>query len=195
MKKDKLISTMSYVNGELIYLNPKNPEVLWKWKNFMDVQEIPLNELHYMKNYKERFLMEPFLIVLDNEAIKELKLQDFYSTLIFPWEFEKLYCKNLEEQSKILNSLPASILDIIYHQIIKRIASGVERDLFNIKFYETTFTEIMKRANPNAIIEINLQFEAEFEKEKKQEVLVNIISPNRNPEKLEERLSNFSKNQ
>jgi hypothetical protein len=153
--REELIEVMSFTNGEVIYINPRTREE-YIWGEFGDVKLIPFSELIEMKSRYPKFLMQPWLLILNDEVIEHFGLKDFYKTLVRPEEIDAFYKMGDAEMVKFIQNTTKDMRSLIVNQTRQKIRNKEFGDLFKIRLIESTINEINTKNNKNSLLQISL---------------------------------------
>lgn len=137
LKKDDLIDIMNNTVGTLVYVNPRTQET-WRIEGYGTVDQMPYSELITMKASQPKFLYEPWLIILNDEAVEALGLSSLYENIIKPNEIDKFYQMTPNKMKEVLEKAPKDMKLLIGKLTKERVKSGQVNDLFRVRLIEET---------------------------------------------------------
>jgi len=153
--RNELIEVMSFTTGEVIYINPRTREE-YIWNSYGDIKLMPFSELIEMKSRYPKFLMKPWLLILNDRVIEHFGLTEFYKTLIKPEELDAFYQMSDEEMVKFLHNTTKDMRVLIVSQTKEKIRNKEFGDLFKIRLIENTINEINTDNGKNPLLQISL---------------------------------------
>jgi hypothetical protein len=137
LNKDDQITIMNYTAGTAFYLSPRTQQE-WKLVGFGAIDQIPYDELMTMKSSQPKLLKEPWIIVMDDDAIEQLSLKDVYKKILQPEEIDKFYSKMSHSQmEKFLDNATESMKELLLNLTLEKIRNKEFGDLFKIKLIES----------------------------------------------------------
>jgi len=119
------IAVESYINGRLIYSNPRTGRT-WKWSKLGDIVYLPYEELLVMQAELSKFIDAPWVIIKDKDVVENLGLTEFYKTTFKPKDISTYLDpagSRAELISFIESATPATIslfVDLVKKQIEER---------------------------------------------------------------------------
>jgi len=153
--RNEQIEVMSFTTGEVIYINPRTREE-YIWSDYGDIKLVPFSELIEMKSRYPKYLMQPWLLILDDRVVEHFGLVDFYKTLVKPDELEAFYQMGDEEMVKFLHNTTKDMRALIVSQTRQKIRDKEFGDLFKIKLIESTINEINTDGGKNPLLQVSL---------------------------------------
>lgn len=134
--KDDEITVMNYTAGTLFYLNPRTQQE-WKMVGFGATETMTYDELVTMKSSQPAFLKEPYLFVMDDDAIEQLSLKETYKKILSPDKLDSFYTKMTNSQmEKFLDNATESMKELILNLTREKIRNYEFGDLFKIQLIE-----------------------------------------------------------
>lgn len=134
------IPVMSVTKGGLIYISKKTGAE-WNWGDFGDVEYLEFQELQTMRSGQKKFLDEPHIIVLDDDAVNYLGLTKMYEGLIDVNTLGSVVKLNQSDFEDIIEKSPKGIR----HTIISILKDKVENDDEDVSIKKINY--INKRFN------------------------------------------------
>lgn len=126
-----LIPCRSLTSGTLVWENG------FIWDNYNSVIEIPMKELTRMRGKSPKFLTQLYMIVEDEKAYKELRLEELYEDAVHIDNLSELFGLSLEDLEYALDILPKNLHDGIKSEALKAIKNGDLANINKIKLIET----------------------------------------------------------
>lgn len=123
MDRYEQIPVMNVTRHSLIYVSKKTGAE-WEWSQFGDVEYIELQELISMRSGQKAFLHEPFLIILDGNAVNYLGLTKMYDKLVDLDNLDAVLKMNQESFQEVLDNSPKGIR----HTIIRMVKDKVDNE-------------------------------------------------------------------
>lgn len=111
LQRDDLIPVMNYTTGLLVYESRNGRG--WRFEGYGDTDEIELAELITMKNSQPRILNEPWLLILDDDAVEYLGLKNLYKNIIKPQDLEKVFSLPENKIKEIIEKVPKSVKQLV----------------------------------------------------------------------------------
>lgn len=102
-----------------------------------DTLDIPFGELKRMRAEQKRHLEDAFIIVLDEDAVKELRYEKLYENIFDRDSVEELL-RNPEQLIEVLPKMPSAMKETVGSIAIKRIKNGEIFDMRVKKAVEDT---------------------------------------------------------
>lgn len=133
---DELIKVMNYTAGKLVYVNPRTQQQ-WLFEGYGATDHMPFVELQTMKSTYPKFLFEPWLVIMNDDAVDLLGLRKFYETILQPKEIDRFYKMNEFEMEEFLNNAPKNMKQLIIDITREKIKNKSFGDLFKIKHIES----------------------------------------------------------
>ena len=133
--ENELIPCMSLVPNGLTFKSNRTMSTV-KWANWGDVQDVEFRDLKQMKGSNSRFLKEPWILILDEEAAMELGQKDMYKKVIAPEDFSDMIEKEPEVIKEFLKEVPRGNHRAIITKTIMAIDAGELNDIRKIKAIE-----------------------------------------------------------
>lgn len=136
--RNTLIPIANFTNGTLIYISKKTGAT-WELIGFGTTDEMELSELMSMRSSSPKFLGEPWLIVLDDEAVDYLGLTGLYQNIIMPENFDQFLKMNIEQTKAFLEKAPKGMQQLIISKVKELIDKGQFDSIHKKKLIEETF--------------------------------------------------------
>ena len=136
--RNTLIPVANFTNGTLIYISKKTGAT-WELIGFGATDEMELSELMSMRSSSPKFLGEPWLIVLDDEAVNYLGLSGLYENIIMPENFEQFLKMNIEQTKVFLEKAPTGMKQLIISKVKELIDKNQFDSIHKKKLIEEIF--------------------------------------------------------
>lgn len=136
IENDDLIKVMNYTAGRLIYINPRTQQQ-WTFDGYGAIDHMSFSELQTIKSVYPKFLFEPWLVILNDEAVSQLGISDFYNKILQPKEIDKFFNMSEYEMEAFLNNAPNNMKKLIIDITKDKIKKKTFGDLFKIKHIES----------------------------------------------------------
>jgi hypothetical protein len=136
--KDKLIPIMNITAHSLIYLS-KRTGAEWNWEQYGDIEYMEMAELLTMRNAHRRFLDEPFILIMDDDAVNYLGLEKMYEKMISPDNIDKVFKMKMDNFKEVINSSPKGIQILIANRAKQLIDNGELDSMAKINFINEIF--------------------------------------------------------
>lgn len=125
-----LIPCRSLTTGTLVWENG------YIWHDYNSVIEIPMHELTRMRGKNPKFLTDMLMIVEDEKAFKELRLEQLYEEAVHIENLSEIFSLSLEDLEYVLNVLPKNLHDGIKMEAHKAIKNDMLSDIKKVKLIE-----------------------------------------------------------
>ena len=137
------IPVMNVTNGQLVYISKKTGAE-WIWSEYGDVEYLEFQEILTMKSGQRRFFDEPFLIILDEDAVEYVGLTKMYEKLVDLQSLDKVITLDQASFEKVMETSPKGIkLTII--QMIKEKLETEEISMKKINYLNKKFNTDISR--------------------------------------------------
>lgn len=136
--KDRLIPVMNITAHSLIYQS-KRSGAEWNWGEYGDIEYIEMQELLTMRSGQRKFLNEPFVLIMDNEAVSYLGLEKMYDQMIEPDNIDKVFKMKLADFKEVINTAPRGIQILIVNRAKQLIDKGEFDSMTKINFINDKF--------------------------------------------------------
>lgn len=135
--KDDLITIMNFTVGTVFYQNPRTQQE-WKMVGFGETEQITFDELITMKSSQPKLLKEPYIIIMDDDAVEQLSLKDTYKKILRPDEIDKFYNKmSFAQMEKFIDNATDSMRELLVNLTIERIRSKEFDSLAKVQLIES----------------------------------------------------------
>ncbi len=135
LDRNMLVPVVSMVVGTLIYKSDRTGAT-YMFKGFGSEDDIELFELQAMRSAYPKFLMHPWLFILDKEVVDYLGLTDFYTNVLNPRKMEMYFKLNPDRIKNILQNAPRGFQETVVDQARLMIKSGKLDSVERIKAIE-----------------------------------------------------------
>lgn len=116
-----LIPCKSVVYGELVYVGRNGS--MYEWSGYGDICEVDYSDLLSMKTGQQKFLKEPWLIILDDELAAQWKLSNMNEIFNDIGDIEDLINSGASKVKKSLMNAPQG-----YKELVKKTAARMLRE-------------------------------------------------------------------
>ncbi|MGG0794844.1 hypothetical protein ABE137_12660 [Brevibacillus laterosporus] len=106
------IPVMNCTNGQLIYASRKTGAE-WLFTNYGDIEYMEFQELLTMRSSQRRFFDEPFIIVMDDDAVEYLGLTKMYANIKNPSQIDATFKLAQTDFEQVLEKSPKGIKHLI----------------------------------------------------------------------------------
>jgi len=135
--KDDLITIMNFTAGTVFYQNPRTQQE-WKMVGFGETEQIAFDELITMKSSQPKLLKEPYIIVMDDDAVEQLSLKDTYKKILRPDEIDKFYNKmSFAQMEKFIDNATESMRELLVNLTLERIRNKEFDSLAKVQLIES----------------------------------------------------------
>ncbi len=134
LQREDLIPVMNYTSGLLVYESRNGRG--WRFENYGDTDEIELAELISIKNSQSRILNEPWMLILDDDAVEYLGLKKLYENVIKPDDMENLFTLPDDRLEEVLRKAPASVKQLVADKAKQMIDNKKLNSLSTIQLVE-----------------------------------------------------------
>jgi hypothetical protein len=136
--RDELIPIMNNTNGTVIYTSKTSGQE-WVFNSYGQTDDIEMGELIKMKNAHPRYLNEPWIIILDEDAVQQLGLSNLYENVMKPEELDNFFKLPVDKFNEILNNTPSGMKQLIVSKAMKGIKDGSFDSMSKIKAIEESY--------------------------------------------------------
>lgn len=119
--KNDDVEIMNNTTGRYGYIGRSGFSI--EMNEYGDTLEIPFGELKAMKGEQKRHIEEAFIVILDEDAIKELRLEKLYENILDLDGVEEIL-QDHEKLDKILNKMPSTMRETIGSIAVRKFKSG-----------------------------------------------------------------------
>lgn len=117
------IPVMNVTNGQLIYASRKTGAE-WLFTNYGDIEYMEFQELLTMRSSQRRFFDEPFIIVMDDDAVEYLGLTKMYANIKSPTQIDATFKLAQADFEEVLEKSPKGIKHLIISRAKQLFESG-----------------------------------------------------------------------
>ena len=136
LPRDTVINVRSITFGKLVYKSPTN-NAMFIWNNIGEVRQMTIAELTEMNNQCPDFLMNPNVILLNEDAIRMFRLNSVYENVAQINNLKTLFKQNTETIEKAINrALMANMRDVLISKIRAMYSNKALTDINVIKLLE-----------------------------------------------------------
>lgn len=140
-----LIPVMNVTNGQLIYVSRKTGAE-YLFGEYGDIEYMEYQELLTMRSSQRRFFDDPFLLVMDDDAVEALGLTKMYDNIKLPAQIEEVFKLGQSDFEEVLEKSPKGIKHLIITKAKELYDRGEFDSVRKIKFINETFkTDIGQR--------------------------------------------------
>lgn len=139
------IGVMNVTNGKLIYTSRKTGAE-WIWSEYGDIEYMEFQELLTMRSSQRRFFDEPFILVMDDDAVEYLGLTKMYENIKNPQQIDDVFKMNQADFQEVLEKSPKGIQHLIISRAKELYEKGEFDSVRKINFINERFkTDIGQR--------------------------------------------------
>lgn len=136
LPRDTVINVRSITFGKLVYKSPTN-NAMFIWNNIGEVRQMTIAELTEMNNQCPDFLMNPNVILLNEDAIRMFRLNSIYENVAQINNLKTLFKQNTETIEKAIDrALMANMRDVLISKIRAMYNNKALTDINVIKLLE-----------------------------------------------------------
>lgn len=136
LPRDTVINVRSITFGKLVYKSPTN-NAMFIWNNIGEVRQMTIAELTEMNNQCPDFLMNPNVILLNEDAIRMFRLNSVYENVAQINNLKTLFKQNTETIEKAIDrALMANMRDVLISKIRAMYSNKALTDINVIKLLE-----------------------------------------------------------
>lgn len=136
LPRDTVINVRSITFGKLVYKSPTN-NAMFIWNNIGEVRQMTIAELTEMNNQCPDFLMNPNVILLNEDAIRMFRLNSVYENVAQINNLKTLFKQNTETIEKAIDrALMANMRDVLISKIRAMYNNKALTDINVIKLLE-----------------------------------------------------------
>ncbi|WP_090739297.1 cell envelope integrity protein TolA [Paenibacillus sp. Mc5Re-14] len=106
------IAVMNVTNGTLVYTSRKTGAE-WIFSEYGDIEYMEFQELLTMRSSQRRFFDEPFLLIMDDNAVEHLGLTKMYENIRNPEQIDTIFKMNQREFEDVVEKSPKGIKHLI----------------------------------------------------------------------------------
>lgn len=117
----------------------------FSWVEAGDIQDMSYRQLRIMKAKHPRYFTEKWLLPMDNEVLKKLKLESVFASTLSRGDMKKLYGSNVDEVEELLSSLSDSAKTELAQKVVKAVKNGKITNVKIIRLLENQLSvELMQ---------------------------------------------------
>lgn len=141
----EMIPVMNVTNGKLIYRSRKTGAE-WIFSQYGDIEYMEFQELLTMRSSQRRFFDEPFILVMDDDAVEYLGLTKMYENIKNPRHIDEVFKMNQADFQDVLEKSPKGIQHLIISRAKELYEKGEFDSVRKINFINERFkTDIGQR--------------------------------------------------
>lgn len=139
------IPVMNVTSGTLVYTSRKTGAE-WIFSEYGDIEYMEFQELLTMRSSQRRFFDEPFLLIMDDNAVEHLGLTKMYEKIRNPQQIDTIFKMNQREFEDVVEKSPKGIKHLIVSRAKKLYEIGELDSVKKINFLNDRFkTDIGQR--------------------------------------------------
>lgn len=133
---DDIIPVKSITFGGLTYKARSN-NAIYRWPTIGSLEYMSVSQLNEMNNYKRSYLNKPLVILMDERAIKQFRLQKVYENVAQINNLKSLFKSDMATIEKTIDTaLDANMRDILISKVRQMIKNGTLTNINIIKLLE-----------------------------------------------------------
>lgn len=136
--KNRLIPVMNITNHTLVYQSRKTGAE-WSWGLYGDTEYIEMQELLTMRSSQRRFLDEPWILIMDDEAVSYLGLEKMYDKMVHPDNIDSVFNMGRDQFKEVLDTAPKGIAQLIVSRAKAKVDDGTLDSVQKIKAINEKF--------------------------------------------------------
>lgn len=96
---DDIIEVMNGAPSALVYKDTSNPTAFeYKFEKYGDIEEMSFLEIKTMARRHKKFLQNKWIIILDEDVVRELRLEDFQSDYFTQEDLDEILLKDSQHR-------------------------------------------------------------------------------------------------
>jgi len=135
---NEMIPLKNLTSGSLIYVS-KRTGLITEWEKLGDVQYMEWQEVMNMKSSQPRFTNEPWVEIMDEDAVENLGLKSVYEKLVPADELDQFFMKAPKEIEQFLRVAPQGTRKLIGDKAAELVRN---RQLVNVLTIKTLEREL-----------------------------------------------------
>ncbi|WP_425203608.1 hypothetical protein [Priestia megaterium] len=135
LNRDDLILIMNSTAGRLVHTSRKTGQE-WLFTEYGQTDEMELGELVTLNNSSPAMLREPWLLILDEDAVEYLGLKKLYENILTEEEMEEFFNASVEQMEALLEKLPKGMKELVAGLAKKKVENGTLDSISKIKLIE-----------------------------------------------------------
>jgi len=135
LNRNDLILVMNSTSDRLVHTSRKTGQE-WLFTEYGQTDEMELGELVTMNNSSPAMLREPWLLILDEDAVEYLGLKKLYENILTEDEMEEFFNSDVEQMATILDKLPKGMKELIVGLAKKKVENKTLDSMAKIKLIE-----------------------------------------------------------
>lgn len=134
LPNNHIVRVKSITFGGLTYKS-RTTNAVFRWNQIGAVQDMTIAELNEMNNYKTDFLRKPFVILMDEQAIKKFRLTPVYENVAKINNLKKVFNSDLDTVAKVVDdAIRVNMRDILVSKVSQMIKNKTLVDINVIRF-------------------------------------------------------------
>jgi phage pi2 protein 07 len=139
------IPVMNVTNGKLVYTSRKTGAE-WIFSQYGDIEYMEFQELLTMRSSQRRFFDEPFILVMDDDAVEYLGLTKMYANIKNPQHIDDVFKLPQTEFEEVVEKSPKGIKHLIVSRAKELYEKGELESIKKINYLNKRFnTDIGQR--------------------------------------------------
>lgn len=127
LDNDTNIEVMNNTTGRYGYIGRSG--FAMEMSDYGDVLEIPFGELKRMRSEQKRHLEDAFIVILDEDAVKELRYEKLYENIFNDTGLEELL-SNPDKLKKVITKMPVTMKQTVATVAKRKFKDG---DLYDMR--------------------------------------------------------------
>lgn len=141
------IPVMNATSGQLVFISNKTG-IEYNWEEYGDVEYLEYQELLTMRSGHKKFLHEPYIIILHDDAVNNLGLTKMYENLIDLDDIESIFKLPLAKFKEVIDSSPRGVVHTIITKARKLHSQGKLDSISKVNYLNEKFnTDIGQRVS------------------------------------------------
>ena len=132
---EDMIVVASIKSGRTNLYNDEKPYDEYIWEKFGDVQEVRFGRLESLKRKTGDEVFKTMLYVLDEQAVKQLRLEKVYDNIGDLVKLEKLFSLQADEFIRFVNNAPEITKTILRELLFDKIERKEDINVFNLQIW------------------------------------------------------------
>ncbi len=136
LSDDTVIPVKSMTFGTLIYKSRKN-NAIYTWDGIGATEPMTIGAITEMNNTKSDFLRKPYVILMNNDAIKQFRLTKIYENVAKVSDLKTLFTYDLDTISKTIDdALNVNLRDVLISKVRTMYKNNTLKDINVIRLLE-----------------------------------------------------------
>lgn len=132
---EDMVIVASIKSGRTNLYNDEKPYDEYIWEKFGDIQEVRFGRLDTLRRKSGEEVFKTMLYVLDEQAVKQLRLEKVYENIGDLVKLEKLFNLQADEFIRFVNNAPEITKTILRELLFDKIERKEDINVFNLQIW------------------------------------------------------------